>query len=140
MHALDTTAMTTRSPGKRPNAGEGQAIQVGELDIEPFGGLVLARGRTVRLSVREHALLVALARARGQVISREQLYMLVWGGELRPGDRSVDVYVSKLRAKLEQALPEQRFIHTHFGFGYRFEPEPGAPDSSQAFHKRGPDR
>ena len=48
----------------------------------------------------------------------------VWGGELRPGDRSVDVYVSKLRSKLEAALPDRRFIHTHPGFGYRFQPEP----------------
>ena len=48
----------------------------------------------------------------------------MWGGELRPGDRSVDVYVSKLRGKLEAALPDRRFIHTHQGFGYRFQPEP----------------
>jgi hypothetical protein len=48
----------------------------------------------------------------------------VWGGDLRPGDRSVDVYVSKLRGKLELALPDRRFIHTHQGFGYRFQPEP----------------
>jgi DNA-binding response OmpR family regulator len=48
----------------------------------------------------------------------------VWGGEQRPGDRSVDVYVSKLRNKLETALPDRRFIHTHPGFGYRFQPQP----------------
>jgi DNA-binding response OmpR family regulator len=43
---------------------------------------------------------------------------------MRAADRSVDVYVHKLRSKLAHALPEWRFIHTHFGFGYRFEPEP----------------
>jgi DNA-binding response OmpR family regulator len=48
---------------------------------------------------------------------------------LRADDRSVDVYVHKLRAKLGRALPGWRFIHTHFGFGYRFQPEP-----SQLFH------
>jgi DNA-binding response OmpR family regulator len=42
---------------------------------------------------------------------------------LRPGDRSVDVYVSKLRAKLEAAAPGRRYIHTHPGFGYRFQPQ-----------------
>ena len=53
----------------------------------------------------------------------------VWGAPLRPDDRSVDVYVHKLRSKLARAMPEWRFIHTHFGFGYRFQPEP-----SQRFH------
>ena len=57
----------------------------------------------------------------GAIITREDLYATVWGGELRPGDRSVDVYVSKLRGKLEAALPDRRFIHTHPGFGYRFQ-------------------
>ena len=54
---------------------------------------------------------------------REELYETVWGAPLRAGDRSVDVYVHKLRVKLEEALPEWRFIHTHFGFGYRLQPE-----------------
>ena len=48
----------------------------------------------------------------------------MWGGALRGGDRSIDVYVHKLRVKLEEALPDWRFIHTHVGFGYRFSPEP----------------
>jgi DNA-binding response OmpR family regulator len=43
---------------------------------------------------------------------------------MRAGDRSVDVYVRKLRVKLEEALPGWRFIHTHFGFGYRLSAEP----------------
>jgi DNA-binding response OmpR family regulator len=47
----------------------------------------------------------------------------------RKDDRSVDVYVRKLRHKLELAVPEWRFIHTHFGFGYRF-----AAELSQDFH------
>ena len=47
----------------------------------------------------------------------------MWGAPMRADDRSVDVYVHKLRAKLAEALPEWRFIHTHFGFGYRFQPE-----------------
>ena len=55
---------------------------------------------------------------------REELFRLVWGREMRAGDRSVDVYVRKLRVKLEEALPGWRFIHTHFGFGYRLSAEP----------------
>jgi DNA-binding response OmpR family regulator len=42
---------------------------------------------------------------------------------MRRGDRSVDVYIRKLRVKLDDALPEWRFIHTHFGFGYRLAAE-----------------
>ena len=56
-------------------------------------------------------------------MSRDELFRLVWGRELRAGDRSVDVYVRKLRVKLEHALPSWRFIHTHFGFGYRLSAE-----------------
>jgi DNA-binding response OmpR family regulator len=99
-------------------------LYAGELEIRLEEGLVLATGRALTLSVREFELLVALARRLGSIITREELYMTVWGGALRVGDRSVDVYVSKLRGKLEEALPDRRFIHTHPGFGYRFQPQP----------------
>jgi DNA-binding response OmpR family regulator len=99
-------------------------LYAGELEIRPDEGLVLANGRALALSVREFELLVAMARRQGAIITREELYGTVWGSELRLGDRSVDVYVSKLRSKLEAALPDRRFIHTHPGFGYRFQPQP----------------
>jgi DNA-binding response OmpR family regulator len=99
-------------------------LYAGELEIRLGEGLVLATGRALTLSVREFELLTALARRIGAIITREELYATVWGGELRTGDRSVDVYVSKLRGKLERAMPDRRFIHTHQGFGYRFQPEP----------------
>jgi DNA-binding response OmpR family regulator len=98
-------------------------LYAGELEIRPDEGLVLATGRALTLSVREFELLVAMARRVGAIITREELYRTVWGSHLRVGDRSVDVYVSKLRSKLEVALPDRRFIHTHPGFGYRFQPE-----------------
>ncbi|HEY1450092.1 MAG TPA: winged helix-turn-helix domain-containing protein [Solirubrobacteraceae bacterium] len=96
----------------------------GQLEIRLDDGLVLADGRPLRLSMREFELLVAMANRIGAISTRAELYATVWGGELRPGDRSVDVYVSKLRGKLEQAMPARRFIHTHPGFGYRFQPQP----------------
>src|SRR3954453_3632203 len=104
-------------------------IHVGDLEIRAHDGRLVAGGKTVTLSVREFELLVALARQAGRIVKREALYDMVWGGSLRAGDRSIDVYVRKLRVKLEQALPQWRFIHTHVGFGYRLEPE-----LSQAFH------
>src|SRR3954470_2453946 len=101
-----------------------------ELEVRRSDGLVLAAGRPLSLSVRELRLLVALMGRRDRIVSREELYRLAWDSTLRHGDRSVDVYVHKLRSKLEETLPHRRFIHTHFGFGYRFSPEP-----SHAFHK-----
>jgi DNA-binding response OmpR family regulator len=109
---------------------DGEVIRVGELEIRPADGLVLAGGRALTLSVREFELLVALARSNGRIVRREDLYARVWGGALRAGDRSIDVYVHKLRVKLEDALPSARYIHTHVGFGYRFSPE----GLSHAFH------
>jgi DNA-binding response OmpR family regulator len=107
-------------------------LYAGELEIRLGDGLVLAAGRVVRLSVREFELLVAMARRTGAIATREELFATVWGGTLRPGDRSVDVYVSKLRGKLEAAMPDRRFIHTHPGFGYRFQPQTARPAGSGA--------
>ena len=56
----------------------------------------------------------------GQVLEREVIYQRVWGYAMAHGDRSVDVFVRKLRQKLERASPQWRYIHTHFGIGYRF--------------------
>ncbi len=103
---------------------EDDVIRIGDLEIRPSEYLALADGRVMSLSVRELSLLAALGRREGRVVSREELYQAVWGGDLRSDDRSVDVYVHKLRSKLARALPEWRFIHTHFGFGYRLAPEP----------------
>lgn len=97
-------------------------LNLGDLEIRPDEGLVLAAGRPLTLSVREFELLTALAHRSGAVVTREELYGAVWGGPLRTTDRSVDVYVSKLRNKLERAMPDRHFIHTHPGFGYRFQP------------------
>jgi DNA-binding response OmpR family regulator len=82
--------------------------------------VALAGGRPLALTGRELELLTALARREGRIVSREELLAVVWRQPYRKCDRSVDVYVRKLRGKLEEALPGWCFIHTHFGFGYRF--------------------
>lgn len=106
-----------------PRWDRDEVIRAGTLEIRPRQGLVLAGGQALTLSVREFGLLVALARRDGDIVSRHDLYAAVWGARLRNGDRSIDVYIHKLRAKLESAQPNWRFIHTHVGFGYRFTPE-----------------
>ncbi|HWF52142.1 MAG TPA: response regulator transcription factor [Solirubrobacteraceae bacterium] len=100
-----------------------EVLVIGPLEIVPEDNLAIAAGRTLMLSIREFRLLTELARRANGIMAREELFRLVWGRDMRPGDRSVDVYVRKLRVKLEQALPEWRFIHTHFGFGYRLTAE-----------------
>jgi DNA-binding response OmpR family regulator len=92
---------------------------VGELDIRPTEYVVLAGGRPLPLTVRELDLLTALAERADRIVSREELYSAVWDGSYRKADRSVDVYVARLRQKLDEALPGRAYIHTHFGFGYR---------------------
>jgi Transcriptional regulatory protein, C terminal len=57
------------------------------------------------------------------VLEREEIYSRLWGYTMVRGDRSVDVFVRKLRQKLEKASPRWRYIHTHFGIGYRFAAE-----------------
>jgi DNA-binding response OmpR family regulator len=101
-----------------------EVLRAGPLEILPDEHLARAEGRALMLSIRELRLLTELARRANRIMAREELFRLVWGKEMRPGDRSVDVYVRKLRVKLESALPGWSFIHTHFGFGYRLTAEP----------------
>lgn len=97
-------------------------MRFGQLELVPGEGLALAAGIGLHLSVREFGLLVELALNDGRVVRREELYQAVWREPLRLGDRTVDVYVRRLRVKLAQGLPAWSFIHTHVGFGYRFAP------------------
>jgi DNA-binding response OmpR family regulator len=94
---------------------------VSAVEVNPGEYLAVAGGRPLNLTARELDLLTALIEREGRIVSREELYRSVWGEPYRKSDRSVDVYISKLRLKLEEAVPDRRFIHTHFGFGYRFQ-------------------
>jgi DNA-binding response OmpR family regulator len=100
-----------------------EVLRSGVLEARPSECLVLAGGRVLMLSRRELQLLAAMMRNEGRILSREKLYALAWGKRLRPGDRTVDVFVRKLRVRLAQEVPKWSFIHTHFGLGYRFAPE-----------------
>jgi len=103
-------------------------VLVGEVEIRADQFQAFVGGTSVDLTRREFELIQLLADAHGQVLQREEIYQRVWGYAMVHGDRSVDVFVRKLRQKLERFSPDWRYIHTHFGIGYRFDAEPaGAP-------------
>ena len=98
-------------------------VTVGEVEIRADQFQAFVGGVSVDLTRREFELIQLLAEAQGQVMQREEVYQRVWGYAMVHGDRSVDVFVRKLRQKLERMSPDWRYIHTHFGIGYRFEAE-----------------
>src|SRR4051794_22866491 len=132
---------------------EEEPLVAGELEIRSDRSRAFVSGGSLALPRREFELLHLLAEAKGQVLEREAIYQRVWGYAMAHGDRSVDVFIRKLRQKLEKRSPGWSYIHTHFGVGYRFDPEaagsstpaedgseaapPPVPndDGSQAVHK-----
>ena len=110
---------------RRQEAPEtGEPVMAGDLEIRADKFQVLAGCVAVDLTRREFELIGVLVETQGQVLEREEIYQRVWGYAMVHGDRSVDVFVRKLRQKLERASPGWRYIHTHFGIGYRFAAEP----------------
>ena len=97
-------------------------VLAGEVEIRADQFQAFASGASADLTRREFELIQLLADAEGQVLEREVIYQRVWGYAMAHGDRSVDVFVRKLRQKLEKVSPRWRYIHTHFGIGYRFAP------------------
>jgi len=98
-------------------------LVAGELEIRGDQFQAFVGSRNIELTRREFELLHLLAEARGKVLPRDEIYQRVWGYAMAHGDRSVDVFIRKLRQKLEAASPGWTYIHTHFGIGYRFDPE-----------------
>src|ERR1700722_7890609 len=110
---------------RRHSAGrtETQPVIAGEIEIRSDRFQAFVGERSMDLTRREFELIELLARAEGRVLEREEIYSRLWGYTMVRGDRSVDVFVRKLRQKLEKASPRWRYIHTHFGIGYRFAAE-----------------
>jgi DNA-binding response OmpR family regulator len=102
---------------------ESGPLVAGELEIRADQFQAFVSGGSLDLTRREFELLHLVAEAKGQVLERETIYQRVWGYAMAHGDRSVDVFIRKLRQKLEKRSPGWRYIHTHFGVGYRFDPE-----------------
>lgn len=103
---------------------DGSVLAVGNLELVPSEGQVLAAGSRAHLSRREFDVLLALAVCHGHVVARERLYENVWGRPMpHARDRSLDYHVNRIRHRLREAAPGWRYVHTHFGHGYRLEPE-----------------
>jgi DNA-binding response OmpR family regulator len=132
-------AVSRRRRGHSPT--DAGPLAAGELEIRADRFQAYVGESSLDLTRREFELLQVLAGASGQVLERETIYQRVWGYSMAHGDRSVDVFVRKLRQKLERHSPRWIYIHTHFGVGYRFQPQPvdggeagATPGRSQLFH------
>ncbi len=101
-----------------------EPVNAGEVEIRSDRFQAFVGSHSIDLTRREFELIELLASAEGRVLEREEIYSRLWGYAMVRGDRSVDVFVRKLRQKLEKASPQWRYIHTHFGIGYRFAAEP----------------
>ncbi len=103
-----------------------QRIRVDDVEIDLDAHTVTRAGEPVHLTPTEFRLLVALARQPGRAFTREQLLQAIQDSPFVGYERTVDVHIKNLRAKLEPDPKHPRYIETVFGVGYRFRrPEQG---------------
>src|SRR6201995_4936047 len=124
--AIARIEAVTRRHRRGRHETESAPVRGGDLEIRPDRFQAYVSGDSLDLTRREFELLHLLAGTQGQVLERKTIYQRVWGYAMAHGDRSVDVFIRKLRQKLEKRSPDWEYIHTHFGVGYRFDPEPSA--------------
>ena len=98
-----------------------EAATPGTLQLDPQSLRVSAEGREVELTAVEFALLQALYRAPGRILSRNQLMDRIYDDHRIVSDRTIDSHVKKLRRKLDELLPGRELIHSVYGVGYRYE-------------------
>jgi DNA-binding response OmpR family regulator len=130
--AMARIEAVSRRRRRSRTASEAGPLVAGELEIRADQFQAFVGEGSLDLTRREFELLQLLAGAKGQVLEREAIYQRVWGYAMAHGDRSVDVFIRKLRQKLEKRSSGWRYIHTHFGVGYRFDPEAVGGASSEA--------
>ena len=100
----------------------GDAIEIEELRIDPREVQAYVDGRSAELTPTEFRLLYALALDRGRVTTRDELLQRIWGRRETHRDRTVDVFVRRLRDKIDRISPLHTFIQTRYGVGYKLEP------------------
>jgi DNA-binding response OmpR family regulator len=102
----------------------GDAIEIEELRIDPREVQAYVDGKSAELTPTEFRLLYALALDRGRVTTRDELLQKIWGRRETHRDRTVDVFVRRLRDKIDRISPLHTFIQTRYGVGYKLEPVP----------------
>src|SRR5215211_7483772 len=102
----------------------GDAIEVEELRLDPRNVQAYVDGESADLTPTEFRLLYALALDQGRVLTRDELLQRVWGRRASHRDRTVDVFVRRLREKVDRRAPRHTFIQTRYGVGYKLEPIP----------------
>src|SRR6266511_3788206 len=100
----------------------GEPIEIEELRIDPREVQAFIDGDSAGLTPTEFRLLYQLALERGRVVTRDELPQKIWGRRETHRDRTVDVFVRRLRDKVDRRAPRHTFIQTRYGVGYRLEP------------------
>jgi len=116
--------VASRRGGREQSEERGEPIEIEELRIDPLNVQAYLDGESADLTPTEFRLLYALALERGRVVSRDELLQKLWGRREGHRDRTVDVFVRKLRDKIDRQAPRHTFIQTRYGVGYKLEPEP----------------
>ncbi|HZD88393.1 MAG TPA: response regulator transcription factor [Gaiellaceae bacterium] len=109
---------------RREETPRGEPIEIEELRIDPREVQAYVDGRSADLTPTEFRLLYQLALDRGRVVTRDELLQKLWGRRESHRDRTVDVFVRRLREKVDRPAPRHTFIQTRYGVGYRLEPVP----------------
>jgi len=104
----------------------GEPVVVGELVVDPRNVQAFVSGVNCGLTPTEFRLLYALALEQGRVVTRDELLQRIWGRRQTRRDRTVDVFVRKLRDKIDRRSATQTFLHTRYGVGYKLEALPKA--------------
>lgn len=107
--------------GLRLAPAPAETLRLGELEINAASMTVQVQGRSVLTTVREFRLLEYLALHRGRVLTRDQLLDAVWKETPYVTPRSIDVYIRRLREKIETDPRHPQYLKTLRGIGYRFE-------------------
>ena len=109
---------------RAPEKPRGETIELEELRIDPREVQAYVDGESADLTPTEFRLLYTLAMEGGRVVTRDELLQRIWGRREGHRDRTVDVFVRKLREKIDRIAPRHTFVQTRYGVGYALDPQP----------------